>query len=81
MLDTQFRLIFDSKLIYETPILHTAQSILQIEATVPLANNIIIYTYKKMDVCVYMCVCVCVSGHSSGTPGAISTKLGMHIAI
>jgi hypothetical protein len=36
-----------------------------------------------MDVCVYMCVCVCVcmSGHNSGTPGAISTKLGTHIAI
>jgi hypothetical protein len=24
---------------------------------------------------------VCVSGHNSGTPGAISTKLGTHIAI
>jgi hypothetical protein len=39
----------------------------------------------KMDVCVYiyMClfVCVCVSGHNSGTPLAISTKLGTHIAI
>jgi hypothetical protein len=34
-----------------------------------------------MDVCVYMCVCVCMSGHNSGTPGAISTKLGTHIAI
>jgi hypothetical protein len=31
----------------------------------------------KMDVCVY----VCMSGHNSGTPGAISTKLGTHIAI
>jgi hypothetical protein len=32
---------------------------------------------------VYMCVrvCVCVSVHNSGTPGAISTKLGTHIAI
>jgi hypothetical protein len=30
---------------------------------------------------VYMCVCVCVSGHDSGTPGAISTKLGAHITI
>jgi hypothetical protein len=30
-----------------------------------------------MDVCVY----VCMSGHNSGTPGAISTKLGTHIAI
>jgi hypothetical protein len=28
-----------------------------------------------------VCVCVCVSGHNSGTPGAISTKLGTHIAI
>jgi hypothetical protein len=38
---------------------------------------------KKMDVCVYVCVCVCVcvSRHNSGTPGAISTKLGIHIAI
>jgi hypothetical protein len=26
-------------------------------------------------------VYVCVSGHNSGTPGAISTKLGTHIAI
>jgi hypothetical protein len=30
---------------------------------------------------VYMCVCVCVLGHNSGTPGAISTKLGTHTAI
>jgi hypothetical protein len=29
----------------------------------------------------YVCVCVCVSRHNSGTPGAISTKLGTHIAI
>jgi hypothetical protein len=36
-----------------------------------------------MDVCVCVCacVCVCVSGHNSGTPGAISTKLGTHIAV
>jgi hypothetical protein len=26
-------------------------------------------------------VCVCMSGHNYGTPGAISTKLGTHIAI
>jgi hypothetical protein len=26
-------------------------------------------------------VCVCVSGHNSGTPGAISTKLGTHLTI
>jgi hypothetical protein len=32
-----------------------------------------------MDVCVY--VYLCMSGHNSGTPGAISTKLGTHIAI
>jgi hypothetical protein len=32
-------------------------------------------------VCVCVCVCVCTSGHNSGTPGAISTKLGIHIAI
>jgi hypothetical protein len=30
-----------------------------------------------MDVCVY----VCMSGHNFGTPGAILTKLGTHIAI
>jgi hypothetical protein len=30
-----------------------------------------------MDVCIY----VCMSGHNSGMPGAISTKLGIHIAI
>jgi hypothetical protein len=28
-----------------------------------------------------MDMCVCMFGHSSGTPGAISTKLGTHIAI
>jgi hypothetical protein len=28
-----------------------------------------------------VCVCVCMSGFNSGTPGAISTKLGTHIAI
>jgi hypothetical protein len=29
-----------------------------------------------------MCVCVvCMFHHNSGTPGAISTKLGTHIAI
>jgi pyrrolidone-carboxylate peptidase len=28
-----------------------------------------------------VCVCVCMSGHNSGTPGAISTKRGTHIAI
>jgi hypothetical protein len=32
-----------------------------------------------MDVCVY--VCACMSGHNSGTPGAISAKLGTYIAI
>jgi hypothetical protein len=26
-------------------------------------------------------VCVCMSGHNSGTPGEISTNLGTHIAI
>jgi hypothetical protein len=30
---------------------------------------------------VFVCVCVYVSGHSSGTPGAISIKLGTHIII
>jgi hypothetical protein len=28
-----------------------------------------------------VCVCVCMSGHNSGTSGAISTKLSTHIAI
>jgi hypothetical protein len=28
-----------------------------------------------------MDVCVCMFEHNSGTPGAISTKLGTHIAI
>jgi hypothetical protein len=42
-------------------------------------------------VCVCACACarvrvrvhvrVCVYGHNSGTPGAISTKLGTHVAI
>jgi hypothetical protein len=35
--------------------------------------------YIKMDVCV--CMYVYMSGHNSGTPGAISTKLVTHIAI
>jgi hypothetical protein len=35
----------------------------------------------KIDVCVYIYVCVCMSGHNSGTPAAISTKLGKHISI
>jgi hypothetical protein len=34
-----------------------------------------IYTYKNG------CVCVCMFEHNSGTPGAISTKFGTHIAI
>jgi hypothetical protein len=37
------------------------------------------FVYICVRVCV--CVCVCVSGHNSGTPGAISTKLGKHNAI
>jgi hypothetical protein len=28
-----------------------------------------------------VCVCVCMFRHNCGTPGAISTKLGTHIAI
>jgi hypothetical protein len=39
-------------------------------------RNKLVYTYKMGCVC----ECVCVSGHNSGTPGAISTKLGTHIA-
>jgi hypothetical protein len=41
------------------------------------------YTYKNGSISIKMdvCICVCVSGHNSGTPGAISTKLGTHIAI
>jgi hypothetical protein len=35
--------------------------------------NFYIYTYKNG--------CLYISGHNSGTPGAISTKLGTHIAI
>jgi hypothetical protein len=34
-----------------------------------------------MYVCVCVCVCVCVFGHNSGTSGAISTKLGTHMAL
>jgi hypothetical protein len=28
-----------------------------------------------------VCVCVCMFGHNSGMPGAISTKLGTHMAL
>jgi hypothetical protein len=35
--------------------------------------------YIKMDVC--LCVCVCMFGHNSGTPGAISSKLGTHVVV
>jgi hypothetical protein len=34
-----------------------------------------IYIYKNVR------VCVCMFGHNSGTPGAISTKPGTHIPI
>jgi hypothetical protein len=34
-----------------------------------------------MYICVCVCVCVCMFEHNSGTPGAISTNLGTHIAI
>jgi hypothetical protein len=43
--------------------------------------NVCLYIYIYMCVCVCVCVCVFMSGHNSGTPGAISTKLGTHIAI
>jgi hypothetical protein len=42
--------------------------------------KIIIYTYVYIYMCVCVCVCMCMSGHNSGTPGAISTKLGTNIA-
>jgi hypothetical protein len=32
-------------------------------------------------VCLFVCLFVCIFEHNSGTPGAISTKLGTHIAI
>jgi hypothetical protein len=34
-----------------------------------------------MCVCFYVRMCVCMFGHKSGTPGAISTKLGTHMAV
>jgi hypothetical protein len=39
--------------------------------------------YTKMDVCLclFASVCVCIFGHNSGTPGAISTKLGTYMAV
>jgi hypothetical protein len=39
----------------------------------------IFYIYKNECLCV--CVCVCMFRHNSGTPGAMSTKLGTLIAI
>jgi chromate transport protein ChrA len=35
------------------------------------------YVYKWM----YVCEFVCMFGHNSATPGAISTKLGTHMAL
>jgi hypothetical protein len=29
----------------------------------------------------FVCLCVCMFGHNSGTPGAISTILGTHMAV
>jgi hypothetical protein len=40
-----------------------------------------VYVCMCVCVCVFVCVCVCMFGHKSGTPGAISTKLGTYIAI
>jgi hypothetical protein len=37
----------------------------------------LIYIYENGR----MFVCVCMFGHNSGTPGAISTKLGTHMAV
>jgi hypothetical protein len=34
-----------------------------------------------MYVCLCVCVCVCMFEHNSGTPGAISTKLGTDMAV
>jgi hypothetical protein len=41
------------------------------------AYDIGLYIYIN----IYKNGCLCMSGHNSGTPGAISTKLGTHIAI
>jgi hypothetical protein len=41
----------------------------------------IFYTYKNGCLCICVYVCVCMSGHNSGMPGEILTKLGTHIAI
>jgi hypothetical protein len=34
-----------------------------------------------LSISIKMDVCMCMSGHNSGTPGAISTKLSTHIAL
>jgi hypothetical protein len=43
--------------------------------------EVLLSTPIKMDVCIYIYIYACMSGHNSGTPGAISTKLGTNIAI
>jgi hypothetical protein len=40
-------------------------------------THIYIYIYKWM----YVCLWVCMLQHNSGTPGAISTKLGTHMTL
>jgi chromate transport protein ChrA len=45
--------------------------------TIYIYQYCIIYTYKWM----YVCLWVCMFQHTSGTPGAISTKLGTHVTI
>jgi hypothetical protein len=43
--------------------------------------NLSIYIYKNGCSCIYVYIYIYMSGHNYGTPGAISTKLGTHIAI
>jgi hypothetical protein len=46
-----------------------------------ILKNVLIYVVIYLYLQQWMFVCVCVSRHNSGTPGAISTKLGTLIAI
>jgi hypothetical protein len=42
---------------------------------------IYIYIYHNISISIKMDVCVCVFEHNSGTPGAISTKLGTYMPV